>query len=117
MSDSDAAEYAALGKSPLAGKPKPTGGSPMATMFIRHNVTDFARWKQAYDDFRPAQKRLGVTAEAVFRASDNPNDITITHEFASIGAAQEFAGSAELKTAMQNAGVAGAPTMWFASKA
>jgi hypothetical protein len=86
-------------------------------MFVRHNVTDFAKWKQVYDDFRPTQKRMGVTSEAVFRAADNPNDITVTHEFASIEAAQEFAGSAELKTAMQNAGVAGTPTIWFAKKA
>jgi hypothetical protein len=86
-------------------------------MFVRHNVTDFAKWKQVYDDFRPTQKRMGVTAEAVFRAADNPNDVTVTHEFASIDAAQAFAGSAELKAAMQNAGVAGAPTIWFATKA
>ena len=89
----------------------------MATMFVRHNVTDFAKWKQVYDDLRPTQQRMGVTAEAVFRAADNPNDVTVTHEFASIEAAQAFAGSAELKTAMQGAGVAGAPTIWFANKA
>ena len=89
----------------------------MATMFIRHDVTDFAKWKKVYDDLGPTQKRMGVTAEAVFRAADNPNDITVTHEFASIEAAQAFAVSAELKTAMQNAGVDGAPTIWFASKA
>ena len=89
----------------------------MATMFVRHNVTDFAKWKQVFDDLGPTQKRMGVTSDAVFRAADNPNDITVTHEFASIAAAQDFAGSAELKTAMQNAGVAGAPTIWFASKA
>ena len=89
----------------------------MATMFIRHNVTDFAKWKTVYDGLGPTQKRMGVTADAVFRAADNPNDITVTHEFTSIEAAQEFAGSAELKTAMQNAGVAGTPTIWFASKA
>ncbi|HEX6032262.1 MAG TPA: hypothetical protein VFY90_12595 [Tepidiformaceae bacterium] len=89
----------------------------MATMFVRHNVTDFAKWKQVYDDLGPVQKRMGVTAEAVFRAADNPNDVTVTHEFASIEAAQAFAGSAELNSAMQNAGVAGPPTIWFTNKA
>ena len=61
----------------------------------------------------PVQKAKGVTALAVYQATDNPNDITITHEFASVEAAQAFAKSAELKSAMQNAGVAGAPTIWF----
>jgi len=88
----------------------------MATMFVRHNVTDFAKWKKVYDDLGPTQKRLGVTSEAVFRAADNPNDVTVTHEFASIEAAHVFAESAELKTGMQNAGVVGAPTIWFADK-
>lgn len=88
----------------------------MATLFVRHTVTDFGKWKQVYDDLGPTQKRMGVTAEAVYRASDNPNDVTVTHEFASVEAAQAFAGSTELKTAMQNAGVAGAPTIWFANR-
>jgi quinol monooxygenase YgiN len=64
----------------------------------------------------PVQKAKGVTAQAVYRAVDNPNDITITHEFASIEAAQAFAKSVELKSAMQNAGVAGVPTIWFTDK-
>ncbi len=48
---------------------------------------------------------------------DNPNDITVTHEFASIAAAQAFAASSELKDAMQGAGVVGAPAIWFTNKA
>jgi hypothetical protein len=41
----------------------------------------------------------------------------VTHEFASLQAAQAFAGSAELKAAMHDAGVVGAPTVWFAERA
>ena len=88
----------------------------MTTMFVRHTVSDYKAWRKAYDDFAPVQKAKGVTAQAVYRAVDNLNDITVTHEFASIEAAQAFAKSAELKSAMQNAGVAGAPTIWFTDK-
>jgi quinol monooxygenase YgiN len=88
----------------------------MTTMFVRHTVSDYKAWRRAYDDFAPVQKVKGVTAQAVYRAVDNPNDITVTHEFASIEAAQAFAKSAELKSAMQNAGVAGSPTIWFTDK-
>ncbi len=89
----------------------------MATMFVRHKVTDFAQWKSAYDAFRPMQKRLGVTADAIYCGADDPSDVTVTHEFATLAAAQAFLASDELHTAMKNAGVAGEPTIWFGNKA
>jgi quinol monooxygenase YgiN len=92
------------------------GRAIMTTMFVRHTVSDYKAWRKVYDDFATVQKAKGVTAQAVYRAVDNPNDVTVTHEFASIEAAQAFAKSAELKNAMQNAGVAGAPTIWFTDK-
>lgn len=88
----------------------------MATMFIRHTVSNYNTWRKAYDSFAPLQKAKGVTAAAVYQATDNPNDITVTHEFATVDAAQAFAKSEELKKAMHGAGVVGAPTVWFANK-
>ena len=55
-------------------------------------------------------------AQAVYQADDNPNDITVTHEFGSVEAAQDFAKSDELKKAMQGAGVVSAPTIWFTNR-
>ena len=89
----------------------------MATMFVRHKVSDFAKWKAVYDDFRPTQKRLGVTADSVYRGEDDPSDVTVAHEFQTLAAAKTFVASDELHAAMKNAGVAGEPTIWFASKA
>lgn len=89
----------------------------MATMFVRHQVADYAKWRQVYDDFGPTQQRLGVKAQTVYRASDNPNDVTVTHDFAALEAAQQFAASDDLRNAMSNAGIVGEPTIWFASKA
>ena len=88
----------------------------MATMFVRHTVSDYKAWRKAYDDFAPTQMDKGVTAKAVYQAAENPNDITVTHDFATVAAAQAFAASPELKKAMQGAGVVGAPTIWFTSK-
>jgi quinol monooxygenase YgiN len=88
----------------------------MATMFVRHTISDYRAWRKVYDDFASVQKAKGVTAQAVYQAADNPNDITVTHEFGSIEAAQAFANSDELKKAMQGAGVVGAPTIWFTNK-
>ena len=88
----------------------------MATMFVRHTVSNYQTWRKVYDDLASVQKAKGVMAQAVYQAADNPNDITVTHEFATVEAAQTFAKSDELKKAMQNAGVVGAPTIWFTNK-
>ena len=88
----------------------------MATMFIRHTISYYKAWRKVYDEVAPLQKAKGVTAEAVYQAADNPNDITVTHEFGSVEVAQAFAKSDELKKAMQGGGVVGSPTIWCANK-
>jgi quinol monooxygenase YgiN len=86
-------------------------------MFVRHTVSNYKDWRKHYDEFSATQKAKGVTAQAVYQAADNPNDITVTHEFANVQAAQAFANSDELKKAMHGSGVVGAPTVWFTNKA
>jgi hypothetical protein len=89
----------------------------MATLFVRHTVADYAAWRRIFDAFAPTQEALGVTDKAVYQAADNANDVTVTHEFATLEAAKAFAGSPELKAAMHDAGVTSAPTIWFATRA
>jgi hypothetical protein len=88
----------------------------MATLFVRHTVADYAAWRRIFDDFSPTQMEMGVTAKAVYQAADNANDITVTHDFATLESAKAFAGSPELKAAMKDAGVTSAPTTWFATR-
>ncbi|MFN8619283.1 MAG: cyclase [Chloroflexota bacterium] len=89
----------------------------MTTMFVRHTVADYASWRAGYDAFDAGRTALGVTAQAVWQAAGNPNDVTVTHDFATLEAAQAFANSPELHHAMEQAGVVGAPSIWFASRA
>jgi hypothetical protein len=89
----------------------------MTTLFVRHQVADYGKWRQVYDTFGSVQQRFGVNAQAVYRAADNPNDVTLTHEFSALEAAQQFAASDELHNAMSKAGIIGEPTIWFANKA
>jgi hypothetical protein len=86
-------------------------------MFVRHPVKDFKTWKKAYDKFDPERAPMGVIADAVFQASDNPNDVTAWHDFKTLAEAKAFATSARLKEVMKDAGVEGPPTVWFASEA
>lgn len=89
----------------------------MVRMFVRHKVNDYAAWRKGYDDFEPARKSMGVTGHAVYQLVDDPNDVTAYHDFDSLEAAQAFAGSDELRNAMQNAGVASQPDIWFTNPA
>ena len=89
----------------------------MTTLFVRHTVADYSAWRQVYDGLQPKRRTLGVQADTVYQAADNPNEITVTHDFATLDAAQAFAGSPDLRSAMHDAGVVGAPTIWFALRA
>jgi quinol monooxygenase YgiN len=88
----------------------------MATLFVRHNVADFAAWKKGYDEAKNVRDAGGVTSDGVYQSADNPNDITVYHEFPSIEAARAFASSDDLKAAMQSLGVVGAPQIWFTNR-
>ena len=85
-------------------------------MYVRHEVTSYTTWRKAYDSFEATQRKMGVIAQAVYQSLDDPNDITVTHDFTSADKAKAFAGSAELKAAMQKAGVKGAPQIWFTTR-
>lgn len=89
----------------------------MATMFIRHRVKDYTAWRAVYDAFEGTQKAMGVIAEEVYQAADDPNDLTVTHDFATLEAARAFDRSTELRDAMADAGVLGQPNVWFTNRA
>jgi len=89
----------------------------MATLFARHDVKDFAAWKAAYDAFDAERQTMGVTDHGVYRADDDPNQVTVYHHFESVDAAKAFAGSARLKEIMEEAGVVGTPDIWITNRA
>jgi len=86
-------------------------------MFVRHKVKDYAAWRKAYDAFDSEREALGVTGHKVFRSIDQPEDVTIWHDFATAQAAKAFASSERLKAVMREAGVEGTPEIWFVGDA
>lgn len=88
----------------------------MVTMFARHTVSDYSHWKRVYDEVASVRKQKGVVGANVYRAVNDPNSITVAHQFKSLDAAKEFADSAELRAAMDKAGVNGKPEFWFAEE-
>jgi quinol monooxygenase YgiN len=85
----------------------------MTTMFVRHKVADYAKWRRVYDEFDATRKRLGVTGDRVYRDADDPSGVTVTHNFKDISTAKAFVSSEDLRSAMERAGVAGPPEIWF----
>lgn len=60
---------------------------------------------------------MGVMGHEVFNSADNPNDVTVWHDFETLQAARDFAESPRLREVMSAAGVAGEPTIWFTKQA
>jgi quinol monooxygenase YgiN len=88
-------------------------GAGDVRMFVRHEVVDYGAWKKAFDAFAPIQKKGGVIYKAVYRSTDDPNDVTVIHDFHSLERAKAFAALPELKAAMEKGGVKGAPQIWY----
>jgi quinol monooxygenase YgiN len=85
----------------------------MTTMFVRHTVNDYSQWKSVYDQFAGTRREYGVTGASVHRDAEDPNTIVVVHQFGSLDDAHTFADSDDLHSAMEQAGVAGPPEIWF----
>lgn len=89
----------------------------MTTLFVRHDVEDYATWRAGYNELESMRTDNGVRDASVYRSVDDANEVTVSHTFDSVDAARSFAGSPDLKEAFQSLGVRGAPQIWFAEKA
>jgi hypothetical protein len=82
-------------------------------MYVRHTVKDYASWRKVYDEFNAVREGMGEKGDAVYQAVDNPNDVTVWHDFDSLEEARALVASSELREAMEKAGVASQPDIWF----
>ena len=85
----------------------------MVRMFVHHSVENYRTWRRAYDAFDAERKGLGVIGDDVYQAIDDPNDVTVYHDFKTRRGAENFAASKRLKEVMKGAGVKGRPKIWF----
>ncbi len=86
----------------------------MPSMFIKHTVADYARWKPVFDEHQATRMANGVTAHSLHRDADDPNVVIAVLRVSDLNRAKEFASSEELRSAMERAGVQGPPEIWFA---
>ena len=85
----------------------------MPHLLVRHKVSDFSKWKSAYDTHSSARQGAGLKEEHLLRNTDDPNEVVMLFEAKDIQKAKEFAGSVDLREAMQNAGVVDKPDIYF----
>jgi len=85
----------------------------MVRLFVRINVADYEPGREVYDEFYGERVAMGVMGDAAFQLVDNPNDVTVWHDFETAEVARAFASSDALQNVMQRAGVEGEPQFWF----
>lgn len=85
----------------------------MALLVVQHKVRDYTAWRPAFDAHEPSRTGAGVTNGRVYRRAEDPNDLVLLFDVADMAKARTWAAGEDLKKAMQNAGVLGAPTISF----
>jgi hypothetical protein len=85
----------------------------MVRLYVRHSVQDYGVWREHYDAFDSERQGFGVVDHAVYQAVDDPNDVTLWHDFGDLDTARAFVDSERLREVMGAAGVVGEPQLWF----
>lgn len=84
----------------------------MAIYCVNHRVQDFTEWKKTYDEHQPWIREQGVKDHFVLQSLDDPNHVVVIGE-GSVEDLQALMASDDLKAAMAEAGVVGAPDIFI----
>jgi quinol monooxygenase YgiN len=82
-------------------------------MLVQQKVKDFEAWKEVYDSANDMRASNGEISDQIYRDASDPNSLTVIFKWDSLEKAQKYAGSPELKAAMEKAGVEGPPNIYF----
>ena len=85
----------------------------MIHMLIRHKVADFAKWKPVYDAHASARQSAGLKELHLLRNTEDPDEVILLFSVQDFNKAKTFAGSDDLRQAMQKAGVSDKPDVYF----
>ncbi len=87
--------------------------SKLPGIIVMHRVENYETWRAEYDAFDGFRRQSGIVGHAVSRALDDPNHLVVYHQADDVAEVRAFVDSAELKQAMQRAGVVGEPDIRF----
>ena len=89
----------------------------MSYILVQHSVEDYEKWKAVFDEQGATRQAAGSKGGFVLRNADDPNQITVLLGWDNLENARAFAGSDDLREAMQRAGVTGPPKVYFLDEA
>jgi quinol monooxygenase YgiN len=81
----------------------------MAKIATQITIGDYAKWRAGFDKAAPFREKAGMKNVQVYRDVDNPTAALVWSEVDDIAKARAILDSPELRNAMQEAGVVGAP--------
>ena len=85
----------------------------MVHVLLRHKVTDYSRWKEAFDAHLNTRMHAGELGFRLFQGVDDPREVTLLLDWDSVEHARKFMTSADLQAAMEKAGVIGSPDVHY----
>lgn len=85
----------------------------MAKVIVQHHVRDYDVWLPVFLEHGSVRAAHGGTGHSVTRAVDDPNNLVVVNDFATLEGAQAFAQDPSLQEAMQRAGVDSEPQAWI----
>lgn len=84
-----------------------------AWLIVTHEVEDFDRWKQVFDQALPTRRAVGEMASYILHNPIDRNVITVWFEWDTMERARTWASDPVLANGMAAAGVISAPTFSF----
>ena len=88
----------------------------MPYVMISHKVANYAKWKRGVKAFADFRKASGEKCFYACRTSKQPNEVMVWCEWDTGARMKKFVNSAELRQAMEKAGVVGKPEVSFFDK-
>jgi heme-degrading monooxygenase HmoA len=73
----------------------------------RHEVRDYDRWREVFDADADGRRAAGCRGARVFRNAENPAEVVVLFEWASLEGARRRTESATLGQKFDEAGVSG----------
>ncbi|MEO5782403.1 MAG: hypothetical protein ABIQ07_03975 [Ginsengibacter sp.] len=112
----------AMQKAGVIGKPtfrfidmqvRDTTNAEDTRVIMTHKVKDWDTWKKVFDSHKQARMDAGLTDRAVGYAVGDPTTVTVALIIHDMQKAEAFMNSKDLKDKMAEAGVVGAPDVFF----
>src|SRR5688500_10207532 len=88
--------------------------SSMVRVFLRHEGVDYPNWRRQYDSFVAERRAMGVVNDNVFRNVEDDHEVTVSHDFETLAAAERFVSPRRLHEAKTPNGASTEPSVWFA---